>query len=69
MGGLSLERLASSTRTPVALLEVLLREEERRGHAVRVGGRWEATPRLVREFGAAFGEMGAGLDSERRRRR
>jgi hypothetical protein len=40
---------------PEEFTEALLRDERRRGHALCIGGTWQPTPRLVREFGPAFG--------------
>jgi hypothetical protein len=58
MSGLTTQQIAVRQRRPVSYVEEILADEQDRGHVELVGGRWEATERLVERYAGAFGYLG-----------
>ena len=52
--GLTTEQIAERQWKPTWWIEAVLHDEARRGHVELVGDRWQATPRLIRDFGGAL---------------
>ena len=66
MRGRTLAELSALTRVPPATLLPVLLDERARGHVELANGRWHATERVRREYGAAFNVI-RPLDTQRRR--
>jgi hypothetical protein len=67
MSGLTVEQIAARQWKPARYVEEVLRDEAKRGHVELVGGRWEATHRLVEMYGNAFGYLSGPMLKTTRR--